>query len=712
MYYDSFRGMVEVATYCRICPAACGLLVEKSDVRITAVRGDPLHPLSAGYTCPKGRRVASFHDAPDRFLRSQKRSAGGDLEPIAFESAVDEIGGRLSAVVNEHGPDSVAMFLGTQSVFATLTRRSAMAWFRSLGSHKLFSTMTIDQSAKWLRPLRLGDWAGGRQRFDSADVWLLVGTNPLVTMQGGDFTGLPVQNAARSLTAARERGLSLIVIDPRRSETAAQADFHLQLEPGSDAVLIAGLIHVILVEHREDRAFCAEYADGVAELRSALADLTPEVVAERTGVPAQQIIEAARVFATGPRGMAMSGTGPDMGPTANLTQHLIGVLNVVCGRFAREGDRASQDGILVAIRPPRAEVIAPQRTWEHGFRSRIGGYGMLNGELPSSILPAEILEPGLDRVRALVVVGGNPAAVFPDQELTVRALRSLELLVTIDPFPTETAQLADFVIAPTLALERADHTGYFDGIFAKPFAQYTQSVLDRPGEVVEDWQFFSELAAAMDLPIKLAGRELHPGMPRPTSEEYLAWTAERGRIPLTEVLGHPHGRVFDEIDPVTVAPDSGSGGRFSVLPDDVAEELVEALGAPSTSDSYPFRLIVRRNRRMMNTLGRHIPGLAEEPANSCLMHPDDIAAIGARAGDWVRITSVHGQVLAICRIDATLRRGAIAMTHGFGRLPGQDVDLERDGANPGWLLSLTAHTQTITAMPLMTAVPVTVERAH
>ena len=599
----------EAVTYCRICPAVCGLVLTVTDNRVTAAHGDPQHPLSSGYTCAKGRHVGAFHSHPDRYLSSQRRGPDGQLHSVPFASAVSEIAEQLSFIGAQHGPDAIAMFLGTQAVFATLTRPAALAWFRQLGSHKLFSTMTIDQSAKWVRPQRLGEWAGGRQRFDEADVWLLVGSNPLVSMQGGDFTGFPVQNVSRSLAAARRRGLSLIVIDPRRSETAARADIHLQPRPGTDAVLIAGLLRVILSENRHDTDFTRRYAEGVDALRAAVEPLTTPIVAARTGVPEASIIQAARVFARGPRGMAMSGTGPDMGPDANLTEHLLGVLNAICGRFPREGERSSRDGVLVPSGDPHAGVIAPRRRWTTGFHSRIGGYGTLFGELPSSILPAEILEPGMDKVRALIVVGGNPAAIFPDQHQTVQALRSLELLVTIDPFPTETALLADYVIAPTMALERADHTGFFDGTLNAPFAQYTPAILDRPGEVVEDWEFFAALASQMDLPIKLAGRTLKPEDDRPTPTQYLAWTAERGRVSLDDVMPHQHGRRFDDLPPLLVGPDPGTGARFDLAPADVCKELNTAISRSDERDDRPYRLVVRRARHTMNTLGRQIPGV-------------------------------------------------------------------------------------------------------
>ena len=214
-------------TFCRICSGICGLQVEVSDGRVTSIRGDAEHPLSQGYTCVKGRRFGELHARPDRFLTARR---GGVELPIL--DAVREVGERLTAIAAEHGPDSVALFRGTQATTSALTFPFSVAFWRATGSRSLYTTMTIDQSAKWVTESRLGRWLGGRQRFEDADVWLLAGTNPLVSLQGGDLTGFPIHNPSRALRDARRRGLKLIVIDPRRTETAARADLHLQLIPG------------------------------------------------------------------------------------------------------------------------------------------------------------------------------------------------------------------------------------------------------------------------------------------------------------------------------------------------------------------------------------------------------------------------------------------------------------------------------------------------
>jgi anaerobic selenocysteine-containing dehydrogenase len=214
-------------TYCRICPAHCGLEVEVAGGAVPRVVGDKAHPLTHGFACAKGRRVADFHADPDRLLESQRRGPDGTFEPIAVPSAIEEIAGRLRSIIDVHGPDSVGLFVGTQTYTASLTFSFMSAWFRAVESRKRFTTVTIDQSAKIVATGRLGAWAGGRQRFEDADVWLVVGTNTLVSMQGGDMTGFPIHDGTRALAEARRRGLKLIAVDPRRSQVAAKADIHL-----------------------------------------------------------------------------------------------------------------------------------------------------------------------------------------------------------------------------------------------------------------------------------------------------------------------------------------------------------------------------------------------------------------------------------------------------------------------------------------------------
>lgn len=692
-------------TYCRICPATCGLLLEVTDGTVTRVRGDAENPLTGGYTCSKGRRIGDFHADPRRFRSAMRRTRSGQLAPVATDDAIAEIAARLEQIVAAHGPDSVALITGTQAAMASLTGPFARGWFRTLGSRSMFTPQTIDQSAKWVAEGRLGAWAAGRQRFDESDVWMLVGTNPLVSMQGGDITGFPVHNGFRRLHAEQQRGLTLIVVDPRRTETASRADVHLQLVPGSDAVLFAGLIHVILDEGLADAEFCARWVDGLEALRAAVARFTPDVVASACGIPAADVVRAARIFGRARKGMATTGTGPDMGPVANLAEHLVQCINVICGRFPREGDRQAHGGVLGAGRPRPAEAIGPDRDWERGPRDRFG-YGQMHGESPIGTLPDRILDQREDQIRALVVVGANPACAIPDQSKTVRALRALDLLVTLDPYPSETAQLADFVIAPTMQLESPDTTRAYESLIDAPFAQYTAAILPRPAGTIEDWDFFLRLSWAMGKTLRIAGVEYPPG-PVPSAHEVLASFTRRARIPLEEVMRYPHGRMYDVPAGLVDPPSPAGTGRFAVLPGDVEAELAAVPTQSVPTPQRPFLLVVRRSRETLNSMGRQLPGVPGRAYNPCFVHPEDLAGLELDTGAVVRLASDHGAITAVVEADGSMRRGVVSMTHAFGAL--SDDDPLRDGTNTGRLVSLSMQLQTISAMPRMSALPVAIE---
>jgi anaerobic selenocysteine-containing dehydrogenase len=699
-------------TYCRLCPATCGLLIDLEEGHPAAVSGDHDHALTKGFTCGKGRRIVDFHTDPQRLRNSRKRLADGTFEDIAASSAIEEIAGQLRDIADTYGPDAIGFYSGTQAAYASLTNPFATAWWRTMGSKKTFSSMTVDQSAKWVAEGRLGRWAAGIQRFADADVWLLTGTNPLVSMQGGYFTGFPIHDGFRRLQQEKQRGLKLIVIDPRRTEVATRADIHLQLIPGTDAVLFAGLLHIMFAEGFENTAFTGRWAVGVSDLRQATAPFTPDVVASICGVEATDLIAAARMFGQATSGVATSGTGPDMAPWANVAEHLIQCMNIVCGRFPQAGDAPAGAAVLGSGKPPRAEVVGPNRTWETGYQSD-SGYGLLQGQLPAISLVDEITRPRPDRLRALVVSGGNPAAAIPGQKHVVDALSALDLLVTVDPFPSETASLAHYVIAPVMHLERPDTTRAYESLFDQPFAQYTPALMDAPVGVIDDWEFFLRLGWAAGKSLHVAGREYAPGDTMPTTDEVLASFSARARIPLDEVKRHPHGMIFDAVEHVYAAPASDDAtARFDVMPADVAAELAQALRAAThpAGEARPFHMVVRRAKETMNTLGKHLPGLPPTTMNPCSVHPDDLAELGLADGASVSVTSDHGSLRCFAHSDASLRRGVVSITHGFGRLPAVAGEPGADsvGANVNMLLSMTADLQTISAMPRMTAVPVTI----
>ncbi|MGE0309722.1 MAG: molybdopterin dinucleotide binding domain-containing protein, partial [Acidimicrobiia bacterium] len=244
-----------------------------------------------------------------------------------------------------------------------------------------------------------------------------------------------------------------------------------------------------------------------------------------------------------------------------------------------------------------------------------------------------------------------------------------------------------------------------------PFGQYTPAIVPRPDGVIDDWEFYLRLAWAMGRTMSVAGRDYPPGSPMPTTDEVLASFAARARVPLEEIRAAPHGKVFEELPPVHAAPESeNASATFDVAPSDVVAEIAATAAALAQGDrrERPLLLIVRRAKNVMNSTGKQVAGLARDPQNPCHGHPDDLAELGLRAGQEIVIESDHGAIEAVIEADATLRRGVVSMSHSFGGLPGTDDDPKRFGSNINRILTMDSDIQPISAMPLMTAVPVTI----
>jgi anaerobic selenocysteine-containing dehydrogenase len=700
-----------VNSVCRICTALCGVVLDVEDDRIQAVRGDRAHPMSKGYACIKGLQGGYALQAPDRILRPLKRTPAGHFEEIGLDRALDEIADRLARIRTEDGADSIALFKGTQAYMNATLAEMIPAFMSAIASHALFSTMTIDQSAKIVTAGRLGSWGADRHHMQDADVLMIVGANPLVSL---GVMGITAFNMTKQFKAARDRGMKLIVIDPRRTETAQLADLHLQVKPGEDPLLLAAIAREILVNDWHDAAFCAAHVARLGPLRKALSVIDADVVTKRTGITPDQVRAAAKMFARdGRRGFATVGTGPSMAAHSNLADHLAETINVLCGRFNRAGDVVRSAGLLDP-RPAIAQVVPPTRPWERGYKSRVRGLGLVGGELPSAILPEEIVTPGQGRIRALIVSAGNPAAAFPDQARAVEAFRALDLLVVADPYMTSTARLADYIIPPRMMYERADllFGPSYEMFNPEPFQQFIPPAVGDPpeSELIDDWRLFWELARRLEAPLIYRGAPLDGDVP-PTSVQLLTRSMGNSPIRFEDLADAPAGRLFD-VAPVIAQPGGDDPAlRFQILPDDVAAELANSIAGDIGADLYPMRLVSRRMREVMNTLGMNWPDSRKRvPYNPAYLHPDSLTEANIAPGDRIAIFSDHGRIEAIVAADPTLLAGVVSMSHCWGGLPDEPEPYEVVGANTGLLISLERHIEAINAMPRMSAIPVRIER--
>ncbi|MET0986838.1 MAG: molybdopterin-dependent oxidoreductase [Steroidobacteraceae bacterium] len=721
--------MTEHASYCRLCLNGCPLRVEVADGRAVRVSGVPENPVYHGFTCVKGRAQPRLLRHPARLLRSLKRGPDGELRPVPLEDAVSEIAQTLGRIIERHGPRAVAGYLGTAFTASAAMSPLYTAFMDAIGSPMRFTPGTIDKPGKQIAAALHGQWMAPAIGFDDPEVILLFGINPLVT-----FTGFPYGNPGRWLKDRLRAGARLFVVDPRRSDVARRAEVHLAIQPGTDVAVIAALLHIILRERCYDIDFADRHTRGIDELSAAVARFEPHAVAQHAGIDVEALLRIARAVGATRRGYIMAGTGPNMSGRGTLIEYLLLNLQTLCGHWLRAGERIRHPGVLAA--PLRAKAQVGPAVPAFGFGETMHATGMRNtaAGMPTAALPDEMLLEGEGRVRALISCAGNPAAAWPDQSKAVRGLRSLELLIQIDPWMSATARLAHYVIAPKMWLEVAGTTQLLDWLTraptgygqVDPYGQYVPAIVDAPpdSELIEEWEFFYELGRKMGKSLSVSP-QLGPDMPafamdmrrRPTTEELLARLCEGSRIPLDEVRRHPFGDIFRGGDEVVVQPaDENASERFELAHPLMMKDLAAAdIGAHAESrsrDAHQFRLICRRMMHVCNSSFADALPASKPPYNPAFMHPGDLMALGLDAGDAIDIATEAASIPAIVHPDDSLQRGLLSMSFGFGQFPKQDPQFRRIGANTTRLVGAGPVADPYSGQPLMTNIPVRVTRWH
>ena len=703
-------------TFCRFCHASCPIEVDLQGGQAVAIRGVPEDPIFAGYTCIKGRQIPEQMTHPQRLLKSIRRRPEGTFEELSSSEAMDEIATQLRRIIDTYGPRSVASYTGTGGYQNSLAVPAARAFHQGFDSPSFYTSVTIDQPAKSTAPFRVGIWEAGYQDFSNADVLLAIGYNPMVS-SFSPVGGLQGTNPYVVLREAKNRGMKLIVIDPRRTEFATQADIHLAPKPGEDPTLMAGILKVVIDEGLFDHEFCDLWVSDLAQLADAVSTFTLDYVSKRCDVPADDIVAAARMFATAQRGTSGTGTGPSMAPHSSLTEHLSIALNTICGRVNREGDSLESGYFLYPETPRRAQVHAA-RTPATGAPSRMRNLRGIRGEMLTTTLAEEILTPGDGQVRALIVSGGNPVVAWPDQELTVAAMKDLELLVVIDHRMSSTAEFADYVIAPTLSLERADIPHLMDRWFRAPYTNYTDAITERAGDVLNEWEVFWELSKRLGYPLPLAGGDT-PMDERPSDDAMIDLAYAGSRMPMDEVRANRRV-VHPDKAMIVSAADPTCTAKFTVAPDDIVAELGEvhvegdsavALGVDPSL--YPFRLVSRRLKHVLNSYGSSLSVLgAKGTSNSAYMNPQDMLDHQLVEGDLIEIFSPRASVHGLVEAAPDVRRGVISMAHSWGGSSLTDEKVRDIGSPTSRLVSVDKGYDRINGMVVQSAIPVRIAIAE
>ncbi len=710
-----------VKTYCRYCHANCPMEIEVEDNKLISLKPDVDNEIFGGYTCLKGRQMPEQLYLPERILTSLRKNEDGSHTDIGSQQALDEIAEKLKAIKEKYGPRAIASYNGTVSFQNSATHPVAKSWHVELDSPSYYTSITIDQPAKvGIGQARMGFWAAGQHTWQDSNVALIIGNNTLVSHYSIPG-GIPSFSPSNALREGKKRGLKIIAVDPRKSEVASRADLHLQIKPGQDAVLLAGLIHIILNEELHDKAFCDEHIENLDTFKDTISLFTPDYVAERTELAKDDIIEAARLFAAGPKGCATTGTGPEMGPYPNLIQHLTQTINAICGRHYRAGEKLPNAGVLSPLVPRPAQAVPPTPEWLTGIRSRvsddIGEVTVLtaNGpvkEMPTAILADEILMKGEGQIKALICVGGNPLLAWPGQEKAYEALKNLDLLVCIDYKMSATCEMADYVIGSKLCLERDDLTVLTDIWYEKPYSHYAKTVIEAEGDVIEEWELFWELGKRLGLNLNIREQALDM-VNKPSKYDVLEKMTINSRVPLSEIYKNDGGKVYDVPDVIVAEADPATKGRMNLMPEGIEDEIAgtikDADNSLEAKSDFPYILISRRMKNTFNSTGPELSFLAKKgTTNPAYINPEDLAELNIADGDVISITSDRGQIPAVAQSSPDIKRGVVSMAHCWGGAPGERSDdkVREIGANTNRLINNLDHASKYSGMARQSSIPV------
>jgi len=477
----------ERVTYCRICEPLCGMVATVEDGALTKVRPDPDHPLSAGFACPKGIAMADVQNDPDRVLHPMRRKPDGSFERVTWPEALDDIGARLGRIVEERGGDSVGWYMGNPGAFSYSHPLWVKGFLDAIGSPHSYTASSQDVSnrfaASWF--LYGSPFLVPIPDLARTDFLFMLGANPLVS-HGSVLSAPRVKDQLRAIP---ERGGRVVVVDPRRSETA-RAFEHVAVHPDSDAWLLLSMLEVIFAEELEDKAAIARTSRGIETLRELSAPHPPESTEARTGVPAAQVRELARDLAGAERAAVYGRTGSCLGRNGTLVAFLLDALNVVTGNLDREGGAMFGD-------PPvdfsRLADMVGLGTYSK-VRSRVGDLPEVLGSLPASVMAKEMTTEGNGQIRAMFFSAGNPVLSVPNGDELEMAIGALELSVAIDLYVTDTSRHCDYVLPATTMYEREDFPLPFLALFTTPFIQMSEAVVEPRGEARQEWEVIEEIS--------------------------------------------------------------------------------------------------------------------------------------------------------------------------------------------------------------------------
>jgi anaerobic selenocysteine-containing dehydrogenase len=675
---------------CPFCEATCGLAVETEGADVVSVRGDHDDVFSRGFLCPKGVGLKALHEDPDRLRQPLVRGGDGVLRPASWDEAFAVIAERLPPIVERHGRDAVGAYVGNPAAHNIASLIYGRVLLKALGTKNICSASTVDQYPKQMAAAYL--FGGGAivpvPDLDRTGHLLMLGANPLAS-NGSLMTAPDVRGRLRAI---QERGGKVVVVDPRRSRTAKVADEHVWIRPGTDALALMALVHVVLASGLAEVHPLAEGADVVERLA---ADFTPEAVSGVTGIPAETLWRMGRELGEAPTAAVYGRIGTTTQRFGTTASWLVDVLNCVTGNLDAPG------GAMFPLPAHGKRGDGKGRGARFGrWTSRVRGAPEIFGEMPVACLAEEIETPGDGQVRALITIAGNPLVSTPNSERLARAVESLDFMVSLDIYVNETTRHADVILPAPSPLEKSHYDAALYGFAVRNVANYSAPVFATG--MPQEWHTLLRLAAiaggagpdadvaALDdmVAADVAGREgVEPDPDRAGPERILDMMLRAGAygISLADLEDAPHGIDLGPLEPRLPEVLKTPSGRVELAPEPLVADVDRLHAAMGEAVDDQMVLIGRRDLRSNNSWMHNLPKLVSGPARcTAHVHPADAERLGLVDGEPVKVSSRVGEIELPVEVTGDVMPGVVSIPHGWGH----DVDgvelrvaRERPGAN-------------------------------
>lgn len=712
----------EQHTFCRICEPMCGLIAKVEDGVLTNVRSNPDHVHSQGFMCVKSQAMVDVTYDKDRVLKPLKRVGGpGEFIAVSWDEAIDDITSRLKVVRKDHGSEALATFYGNPAAFSFATMTALSGLQDALGVKWRYSINSEDAASRTVANHLL---YGSAVKQHLPDIWrtdfaLIIGANPYVSR--GSLVSEPLFRDA--LGGIVERGGRVVVVDPRRTQTAREYE-HLPIRAGTDTWLLLGLLHVVVTENLVDHKALEELTVGYAELARQVQSYTPELAASKCGISAEKIVALARDFAAAPSALVYGRHGACTQAFGTLNNLLIDALVIITGNYAREGGMLPPWGIIDVHHFVEAAGMATYGK----VHSRTTGQPDVIGVLPSTSLSTDITEPGPGQVRALIGVACNPVMTSggggPKLEA---ALEQLDLHVSLDLYVNETNKHAHYVLPVQGFYERDDIPTLGLGLMLRPSFWATEAVIPPLGESRSEWWILDEIVrrqgeggAYPDATLRrLAKWGIRPS-PRLLFDLLLRtcsfgdWFGLRPRgLSFKKLIDrYPNGFRARESLPLTSPRDAlrTADRRIHLDMPEIGSEL-RRLELSQADSAYPLRMIGMREIKSHNSWMHNIERLMPDSRqHAVLVHPSDAIAATLKNGDRAVITSRAGSIEVTVKVTEDMTPGNIAVPYAWGHSGGWKRANDAGGPWSNELASSEPeHLEVLAGMTVLSGIPIRLE---